>query len=458
MAYNYYQYPAAAPPQNMTGLSSNTAYLLGMGPLPHAPTGRQLAVAQMQAALNSGMFDGTHGPTPRFEEDQDEDDDDEERNIDPALRAISTQVPGPTPTVGTYPSGRAAVRTVTITATVYGHKTNDKKAAAVTTTLIIPVDIPPDDFFSRLHAVMNVDPATASLGWKESAERRRDPYHRLSSAEDLKDAFKQLIMLQDTSRRRKPFVMEIVNTEVQPDGKTVKQAEKPSETAITVPELRKVQAKLACAEHPGRNRWCYVMGPTSKHPGKHVPLGIDVVSLWARKMHDGEADEDCIIPPNILNLDELAERGCAREERNARGRGQAALPPIHVHVGGSAERTLRDVDTNIPTSRKHAREESSDDESDDDIDALKIEDVLQELHQRYPALNYLQYAEALKAKGIIYANSALDFDNLYYKDNVGMADGAIGNFVKRARKMVKDAKKRNGKKRAKTSEDNDKEN
>ncbi|KAJ6624469.1 hypothetical protein B0H10DRAFT_2006118 [Mycena sp. CBHHK59/15] len=102
--------------------------------------------------------------------------------------------------------------------------------------------------------------------------------------------------------------------------------------------------------------------------------------------------------------------------------------------------TLRDVDTNIPTSRKHAHEESS----DDDNDVLTIADVLQELHKKFPALDYPQYADALKEKGIIYATSVLDFDNLYYKDNVGMADGAIGQFVKRMGKMVKAAKKRNG--------------
>jgi hypothetical protein len=175
--------------------------------------------------------------------------------------------------------------------------------------------------------------------------------------------------------------------------------------------------------------------------------------------HDGDADPDCENPPSVLNLDGLSERGRAREERHMRGRGPAAaLPPIHVHVGGSAESTLRDVDTNIPTARKRAHEESSDDDSDEDDEALTIVDVLQELHKKFPALNYPQYAEALKEKGIIYATSALDFDKLYYKDSVGMADGAIGQFVKRVGKMVRAAKKRNGKKRARTGDDNDKEN
>ncbi|KAJ7687118.1 hypothetical protein B0H17DRAFT_1302112 [Mycena rosella] len=327
--------------------------------------------------------------------------------------------------------------------------------------LVFPADIPADDFFSRIHARMNIDPATAILGWKESQERRRDPHRRLETAEDLGGAFKQLIALQKSSRRKKPVIMEIANLEVQPDGKTTKQAEKQSETAISIPELEIVKAKLTCALHPGRNRWCYVMPPDSKHPGEHIALGIEHVGLWARKVHDGEASDDCINPPNILNFDQMAEKGRAREERIARGRGQAALPPIHVHVGSGSEHTLHDINPNLPTSRtKRAREVSSDSSSsDDDDDALTITDVLQELDKKYPALQYLQYSPALAAKGIFYASSALGFDHAYYKDNVGMADGAIGAFVKRVGKMVRAAKKRNGKKRARTAAlDSEKEN
>ncbi|KAJ6546624.1 hypothetical protein B0H10DRAFT_2243458 [Mycena sp. CBHHK59/15] len=55
-----------------------------------------------------------------------------------------------------------------------------------------------------------------------------------------------------------------------------------------------------------------------------------------------------------------------------------------------------------PSTRFRGHEESSDDDSDDD-DALTIVEVLQELHKKYPALNYLQYSPALEAKGIIYA-------------------------------------------------------
>ncbi|KAJ6524827.1 hypothetical protein B0H19DRAFT_1085201 [Mycena capillaripes] len=444
---------------NYPDAASNTTYLLGVGPYP-APTNQQLAVRQMQAALDSGMFDHQR----RFEEEREEDSDEEDplhargHQLYLPPPPMFSQTSTPLPQVSRQP----AAPLLTVNVPVYGATANK----TVMTTIVLPYNILPLDFFSRIHAQMNVDPATAVLGWKESAERKKDPYHRLSSTEDLTDALNQLSALQNSTRRKKPVIMEVVNLplqEVQPDGKTTKKAEKPSETAVGLPELEKVQAKLTCAEHPGKNRWCYVMGPKSAHPGKHVEVGIDVVSLLARKMRDGEADPECINPPNILRLDELAERGRPREERNTRGRAQPALPPIHVHVGSSSssnsgDHALRDVDTNV--AGKRSRAESSDDDSDDD-DVLPIIDVLRELDNKYPDLNYLQYVDGLRAQGIVYAHSALDpeFNRSYYKKTVGMADGAIGAFMKKVGKMVKEAKKRNGKKRARVSSvDSGKEN
>jgi len=172
--------------------------------------------------------------------------------------------------------------------------------------------------------------------------------------------------------------------------------------------------------------------------------------------HDKEADDECITPPSVLNLDELAEKGRTREDRNSRSRGQPTLPPIHVHVGGSDQAPLRQIDTNISSTgpSKRRRDPSSDEDSDsDDDDGLTVAAVLEELHQTFPALNYPQYVDALAAKGIVYASSALEFDKTYYKENVGMADGAIKKFLKKSGKMVN--KKRHGKKRARVSSEDE---
>ncbi|KAJ6616838.1 hypothetical protein B0H10DRAFT_2219178 [Mycena sp. CBHHK59/15] len=378
---------------------------------------KQTAVAMMQAALDSNMFDQHR----MFEEDEDEENENEHDHE------------------GFFVPRQGPASLITVKVPVYGAVNKDKKAPMVTTMLVLPSDIPATDFFSRIHAQMNVDPTTAVL------------------AEDLDGAFKCLVKLQTSTQRKKDVIMEVVNLEVQPDGKTTKQAEKQSETALSIPELQQVQAKLKCAEHLGNNRWCYAMGPKSTHPGKHVELGIDVVSLWARKVHDGDADPDCVEPPSILRLDELAKRGRTWEEHNTRGRGQPTLPPIHVHVGADASgRALHPVDDNTVKSKKRPHADLSSDESDsDDDDTLLISDVLCELQAKFPALDYLQYANA---QGIVYASSALDFDHAYYKATVGMADGAIGKFIKKAKKMVKDTKKAKGKKHARVDSESDKEN
>ncbi|KAJ7246717.1 hypothetical protein C8J57DRAFT_1241355 [Mycena rebaudengoi] len=300
---------------NMSTAAQTSAYLLGLAPMP-PPTGRELAVAQLQASLDGGMFDHI----PRFEQDEDDDESDEDPlHAGPHRYRLppvpSTHAPGagtslaaPTLPPAVRSQADATPSLISVKVPIYGAQTNNKKAPTLTTVLVLPSNIPPDDFFSRVHAQVNVNPATATLGWKESAECRRDPYHRLSSAEDLQDAFKEIIRLQKSARRQKAVVMEVVN---------------------------------------------------------------------------------------------LSSAGAS----------------------------------------KRGREESSDDDSDDDGDVLLVSDVLRALDEKYPALNYLQYAESLKAKGIVYARSALDFDKGYYKQSVGMADGAIGNFIRKAGKMVRTVKR-----------------
>jgi hypothetical protein len=159
---------------------------------------------------------------------------------------------------------------------------------------------------------MNVNPETATLGRKESVEPRKTPYDRLSSPNDLEAAISHLVELQNSWHSKRPVIMEVVNLVrrlllsniplqnkllqvVQSDGKSVEQGEKTSESAVIAPELRRCR----CALHPGKNRWCYVMGPTSKYPGKHCPVGIDVVTLWARKIvrfHWGTSSQQHLIP------------------------------------------------------------------------------------------------------------------------------------------------------------------
>ncbi|KAJ7321940.1 hypothetical protein DFH08DRAFT_969835 [Mycena albidolilacea] len=232
------------------------AFVVGLAPSPSS-TNREFAVARINAALDSGIFDGT----PAWSNYR-------LPSIQPSADMLSTVAVQPGRDQYYCPSNYHPAR-----------------APNVSTTLVHRSDIQAEDFFSRVHAHINVNPETPTLGRKESMEPRKTPH---------------LVDLQNSWRHKRPVIMGVVNLEVQSDGKSVKQAEKTSESAVIALEVGKVRARPSCALYPGKNHWCYVMGPTSKHPGKHCPVGIDVVTLWARKIHDKEADEDCVNPPSIL--------------------------------------------------------------------------------------------------------------------------------------------------------------
>jgi len=57
-----------------------------------------------------------------------------------------------------------------------------------------------------------------------------------------------------------------------------------------------------------------------------------------------------------------------------------------------------------------------------------------------PELEFQQYKLSLNAKGIIYAQSILDFNREYFTQSIGMADRAVGDFIRYTRKVLKKEK------------------
>jgi hypothetical protein len=72
---------------------------------------------------------------------------------------------------------------------------NDKS----TKDIDVPVDIPHEDFISRVCAVMNLDVATAELGWKSNDYPKRDPARQLAMENDLRDAFHVLVKTKNNA-------------------------------------------------------------------------------------------------------------------------------------------------------------------------------------------------------------------------------------------------------------------
>lgn len=74
----------------------------------------------------------------------------------------------------------------------------------------IDVNISLEYFRSRMCTNMDIDPATAQIGWKNNDAPIRAPARQLMTEEDLRKAFADLLKLQSGPRRRKEVIM-IIN-------------------------------------------------------------------------------------------------------------------------------------------------------------------------------------------------------------------------------------------------------
>ena len=132
------------------------------------------------------------------------------------------------------------------------------------------------------------------------------------------------------------------------------------------------------------------------------------------------------MPPNCLSLD------CLHEQKHCTG-GKKTGPttqPIHVNItnnplaGASSSNQY-----SYPCSKSLKQAISYSTNNDTDSESLMISNILMELHVKYLKLNFPQYEVILANKGIVYAESAIDFDKDFYLD-LRFAEGAIGPFVK----------------------------
>lgn len=166
---------------------------------------------------------------------------------------------------------------------------------------------------------------------------------------------------------------------------------------------------------------------------------------FCNQKDDPDVDRLCIIPPNILSLDRLHEQ----RRTGKRTTENPTSQPIHVNItnnplAGSASANQ------FPYAPRGFKRTISYSESSDDgtdiVESLTISDVLDELHDRYPKLDFPQYADILADKGIVYAESVVDFDKDFYLE-LGISEGAIGPFMKGIHRALHREKKE--KKRAK---------
>ncbi|KAF4566603.1 hypothetical protein EYR36_012034 [Pleurotus pulmonarius] len=287
----------------------------------------------------------------------------------------------------------------------------------------------PEDLMSKVCAHLDIERCKAKLGWKSGDDKKRAPHQDIQSADDVQQAFQSLGRLF-TKQRKRPAIMEIVNLEPPTEpAKLEKSDGKPSETVIDPELLRKVKEKLACADHPGPNRWCYV-----RKDGKHTEVKLSDIGYWTREIH-------------------LEDGASSKSHMSSHTRKSLSAPKVHVHLDTTAFEArlaaLADLD-NIPgraklssLGKRDRPIKDSDDESDAEPEPIAV--LLHTLHAKKPAYNFPQYWEALEAKGICYTHTVLEFSQEYYRCEVKMADGAATELygsVKRLIKRRKAAQKR----------------
>ncbi|KAG6906679.1 hypothetical protein DXG01_012659 [Tephrocybe rancida] len=393
--YQYYYpaegYDAQAPANRQPPVDNHlamSAFLLGMGP-PPPPRPEEIAVARLNAAMNSGAFDPAaqqpHAQASGM------------RNRDtpppPSVPAQTLEVRIPVPREG---GGQPTIVPIKISSS-----------------------IEPRDFFSRIIVNSDLDVATACLGWKSCDDTKTSNPRRLKTDDDVHFAFNELLGLMGNTRQRRPVYMDIINLTTPPTPAPV--APKLTETAVSE-EMKIVKEKL-------------------RH---HTPLGIAELLLWAREMRDGRCDRECKLAPEILRLDDLVDAERERLDRGARryGSRQPAMPEIHVHLADSlVGEILVPEQCNPVTPKRKRHDDPSDEDDEDDSPIIAISDLLQSLHTKRPALEYPQYEGALLKAGIAYANAVLEFDKAFFtSEEVGMPKGAVGDFFRAAKSAVKKSK------------------
>ena len=157
-------------------------------------------------------------------------------------------------------------------------------------TIYFELDTPPANLLSRVCANLDVMLDAAKLGWKANDNTKRDPNHHLKTADDAANAFRILGGHLKNPQRTRPVYMEVVNlvshfsvhivlslTALRKDA--VMSATKLLNETAYEGELNTVKAKLACAAHPGPNRWCYASGEKGTYT-----IGLEHITLWARKI------------------------------------------------------------------------------------------------------------------------------------------------------------------------------
>ncbi|KAF8806104.1 hypothetical protein BYT27DRAFT_7224461 [Phlegmacium glaucopus] len=247
------------------------------------------------------------------------------------------------------------------------------------------------------------------------------PAHQLATNDNLTQAFAALVKMKNS--RQREVVMLIVHLNPPPAELTKKKNDGNESTDFAYKtEVLIVQEKLKCAHHAGPNQWCYV---SPENPAEHGKLA--------------NLDRNCLMLPNCLSLDKLHERTSRHIIRKSTIKPEPA--PIHVHINNnplSGSHTANQSSSMAPGMKHTHSATGISSNGSQDGESLPLSNILADPpHQEH---------------GIVYGASVADFDRIFYI-RLGMAQGAVGLFLKGVRKAVNQEKRER-----KFAKENDKEN
>ena len=154
--------------------------------------------------------------------------------------------------------------------------------------------------------------------------------------------------------------------------------------------------------------------------------------------------------PDSKDFNHVAKR---RRRSTKQSPSAATTPAIHVHLPGYegsapspsplADHSSRHANTQpwAKTSKRRIIDLTT---SDDDTPLVVfplISQILQELHNVMPLLDYPQYEAALTAKGIMYVNNVIAIAQEFFINTISMPEGAVGDFLKHSLATVCRAEK-----------------
>lgn len=150
---------------------------------------------------------------------------------------------------------------------------------------------------------------------------------------------------------------------------------------------------------------------------------------------DPTLNRTCILPPNCLSLDKLCERATKRASNKTTTKATLG-PAIHVH-NHFANPVNPDGIRPTPSHRSKRARSPTPDSSDvsTDSESLPLTEVLADLNTKYPKLHFDQYEAILEEHGIVYVESVSEFMKGFFV-GLGMAEGAVGPFLKGTRKAL----------------------